>query len=181
MPIQDIINQCSPTLAGLKTGSLFSARMKSRRQINEEIHDLNMILHKKGLRAVPLRYMKDKVLIYIYRPDRLEEDLRQADAEAILKEQGYTTGHAGLCLVQLIRRLRDENGFPHEIGLFLSYPPSDVRCFMEDPCHGMQCVGCWKAYSNKEEAERTFMKYKKCTEIYAKRIREGRSLEQLIV
>ena len=36
MPIQDIINQCSPTLAGLKTGSLFSARMKSRRQINEE-------------------------------------------------------------------------------------------------------------------------------------------------
>ena len=32
--------------------------------------------------------------------------------------------------VHLIHRLRSEGEFPHEIGLFLSYPPEDVLGFI---------------------------------------------------
>ena len=75
---------------------------------------------------------------------------------------------------------RDE-GFPHEIGLFLGYPPSDVECFMKDPYKGVKCCGCWKAYSEPEKAVKIFRKYKQCTEIYREMNKNGKTLAQLAV
>lgn len=181
MPELEIVRSCSPTLAGLKTGSLFRMRVRDHGQAVRDIRELNRIFRKKGLRAIPMRYFEQHVLLYVYRPDRLSRDLNQAEAQMILREKGYVTGDTDLCLAQLVRRLRQEADFPHEIGLFLSYPPSDVRCFMQDPHGGVQCVGCWKAYGNREKAEKTFRLYQKCTEVYCRRVQEGRSLEQLIV
>ena len=36
------------------------------------------------------------------------------------------------CIVKLIGRLQENEGFPHEIGLFLGYPPEDVLGFIEN-------------------------------------------------
>lgn len=38
----------------------------------------------------------------------------------------------------------------NEVGLFLGYPPEDVRCFMNDSRRGVKCTGCWKAYGDEE-------------------------------
>ena len=45
-----------------------------------------------------------------------------------------------------MRRLQRFEAFPHEIGLFLSYPPEDVRRFIEHKGHESKCEGCWKVY-----------------------------------
>ena len=61
-------------------------------------------------------------------------------AKSLLREQGYDGLAPAGCLSRLRQRLTQEPEFPHEIGLFLGYPPEDVRGFMEHrPC---KCVGC---------------------------------------
>ena len=181
MPEQVVIEHCSPTLAGIKTGNLFSVRTDKKENIIEEVRELNDTLREKGLRVVPLKRTSDFALIYIYRPGDLDRDLNDPGAKRILKRKGYDCIGSGYCIAQLAKRFSKCREFPHEIGLFLGYPPSDVEGFMNDPCNGVKCSGCWKAYSDPEKAKRTFKMYKKCTEIYRDLNRKGRSLVQLTV
>ena len=175
-----LVEYCAPTLAGIKTGNIFSVR-NDHTDVNGEIRELNGILVSRGLRLVPMRNTGNRTLIYLYRPKRLRRDLGNPGAIEILKEKGYSCGNSDGCLAELVRHLKSDDDFPHEIGLFLGYPPSDVKGFMEDPCKGVKCIGYWKVYSNECEARKTFEKYKKCTAIYHKESQCGKPLEALIV
>lgn len=63
----------------------------------------------------------------------------------------------------------DESGeFPHEVGLFLSYPPEDVKGFIDHRANDFKCAGLWKVYGDEEKVRSLFEKYRKCTEIYCK-------------
>ena len=177
----NIIEQCSPTLAGLKTANLFRVKLCDETDINASLCRLNRSLRKKGIRIVPLKRTQDYALIYLYRPDYLKRDLSDPKAILILENKGYSCKGAEYCIAQLMKHLQNDETFPHEIGLFLGYPPSDVECFMKSPRDGVECCGCWKVYSNKKKAENTFMKYKRCTEIYRALSQKGRSLAQLTV
>ena len=181
MSDQLIVEHCSPTLAGIKTGNLFTVRMEEERDIIGEIRELNRLLTKKGLRAVPVRRTAKHTMIYLYRPDFLKRDLNVPEAVEILEKKGYRCESTSACIAHLIHRLMTERTFPHEIGLFLGYPPADVKGFMNSPCDGVKCSGCWKAYGNEEEAERTFCRYKRCTEAYQRALRRGRPLAKMIV
>lgn len=176
-----IVKHCAPTLAGIKTGNMFLLKCTSESNINQEIRELNCKLVKKGLRVLPLRYTAKHVLIYIYRPNHLEKDLSDPLARKILKDKGYEFTNANGCICQLIRRFKNNNDFPHEVGLFLGYPPADVSGFINDPCEGVKCCGCWKAYSNPEKAKSTFHKYKRCAEQFQNMSKLGKTLEQLTV
>ena len=83
--------------------------------------------------------------------------------------------------MQLIKRMCADEEFPHEIGLFLGYPPEDVRGFIENGAENCKCVGCWKVYGNVEAAKKTFAKYKKCTDVYSRQQANGKSVERLTV
>ncbi len=181
MSEQFVIEHCSPTLAGIKTGNMFTVRIDKGSDIRQEVRELNRVLRKKGLRVIPLKRTATYALIYIYRPGFLRRDLSDPKATCILKRKGYDYSKAERCITQLVRHLAKDEVFPHEIGLFLGYPPADVEGFMKDPDNGVQCSGCWKAYSNGDEAERTFTRYKMCTESYRRQNLNGRSLEQLAV
>ena len=181
MPEQLLIDQCSPTLAGLKTGNMFPVSIEPGQNICDELRRLNRLLREKGIRVVILRKTDKKALLYLYRPDFLERDLGSPKARRILEEKGYCCRSAGNCIVQLIRQMAQDNEFPHEVGLFLGYPPEDVQCFMQDSRLGVKCTGCWKAYGNEKEAQKTFAKFRKCTDVYRRELSRGRSLLQLTV
>ena len=181
MSYRTIVRHCSPTLAGLKTGSLFSVGKESRKELVAELRKLNGVLKKKGLRALIFESKCGKQLVYIYRPKLLKRDLSSDNAINILKDKGYSTDNCDICIAQLAKRLRQDAEFPHEIGLFLGYPPFDVKCFMNDSRENVKQVGCWKVYGDEEEAVKKFALYRKCTEIYSRKIDEGVSLEKLIV
>jgi hypothetical protein len=177
-----IVQYGSPTLAGIKTGSLFTCPYTDRQQTMCEMRRLNRKLVPKGLRILPLRYSAERVLVYLYRPARLEKDLSNKDALDLLENAGYRHGSADQCVIELIRRLNDlESEFPHEIGLFLSYPPEDVKGFIENKPGSCKCTGCWKVYGDCEKAAKTFAKYQKCTDIYCKCHRCGTNLEKLTI
>ena len=80
-----------------------------------------------------------------------------------------------------IRRLRENDEFPHEIGLFLSYPPEDVRGFIENKACRFKCAGLWKVYGDEERAKELFRQYKRCTDRCCALWRAGSGLAQLAV
>ena len=164
MSEQILVRHCSPTLAGLKTGNMFTCEHTSHEDVREFIRALNHRLKKKGLRVLPLRFGDKKALIYIYRPTRLTRDLQNSLASMLLSQRGYDGMSPERCIIQLIRKLResaefDRMEFPHEIGLFLGYPPEDVHGFIENK-DNFKCVGAWKVYGDEAAAQLTFAKYK---------------------
>ena len=58
MEEERLVRNCAPTLAGLKTGSIFTCPYHSREQLLESIRTLNLKFAKKGLRLLPLRFSK---------------------------------------------------------------------------------------------------------------------------
>ena len=173
-----IVRHCSPTLAGLKAGSLFSCRCDDPRTLTAELRRLNRALAPKGLRVLPLLVREGRALIYLYRPRALEKELQNSGARRLLEERGYLPGQ---CVAQLARRVRAQGQFPHEIGLFLSYPPEDVAGFICNGACGHKCAGCWKVYGDEAAARRTFATWRRCTRIYSRRLAEGCPLEKLAV
>ena len=176
-----IVDNCSPTLAGIKTGNLFTVKITDKTDILREIRELNCELGSKGIRVIPMKRTKDSALIYLYRPKNLKEDLKDPRALKLLRKRGYSYESPERLIVQLIRRLKEDESFPHEIGLFLGYPPSDVTCFIEHPCKGVKCCGCWKAFSKPEKAKKIFKRFNMCTRAYKEMSRKGKSLQQLTV
>lgn len=179
MSEQMLITYCSPTLAGIKTGNLFSCAYDDVDEIKRCVRKLNKKLLKKGVRVLPLQYKDNRALIYVYRPSLLGRDLDCDFACEILNRQGYVCKSPEFCIVQLIRRLRQQSEFPHEIGLFLGYPPEDVHGFIENKAECFKCVGCWKVYGDEKKALKTFERYKKCTAAYNKQWAKGKSIERL--
>ncbi|MBQ8165316.1 MAG: DUF3793 family protein [Clostridia bacterium] len=176
-----IVRYCSPTLAGMKTGNIFTCSFADKNKMYGSIRNWNTLLTKKGLRILPLRFRNNKALIYVYRPKRLSADLENSTAEQLLRSCGYCNKSPDRCILHLMKRLEESEEFPHEIGLFLGYPPEDVLGFIENKAGGCKCVGCWKVYGDAEAARKTFAKYKKCTDVYCTQLSKGRSIERLTV
>lgn len=176
-----IVRYCSPTLAGIKTGSLFSCSYSDISEMRNSLRYYNRLLGKKGLRVLPLYSRNNRALIYVYRPSMLITDLRDIGAMCILRERGYVGSTPVSFIARLKRRIADNGDFPHEIGLFLGYPVEDVHGFIENKAEGCKCVGCWKVYGDMEMAQKLFKKYKKCTEVYCSQYARGRSVEKLTV
>lgn len=176
-----IIRHCSPTLAGIKSGSMFSCAYTSEKQVVAELRALNRKLSPKGLSLLPLRYHNGRVLIYLYRPAGLARDFADRETRRLLSEHGYSELKPEKCIAELIRRLNSGGCFPHEIGLFLSYPPEDVAGFINSGGRGGKCVGCWKVYGDEKAARCRFEQFKKCTSIYEKAWKSGSSISHLAV
>ena len=174
------IRCCAPTLASIKTGNMFTHHFSSQQEMNQHIRALNRRLRAKGLHVLPLRYADGVGLIYAYRPGRLRRDLCSEKACHMLHQCGYACSHPASCLRHLRTRLSQQQGFPHEIGLFLGYPPEDVEGFMQRR-NEAKYTGHWKVYGDVDSAKRTFALYQKCTRAYLNQYEKGRSIERLTV
>lgn len=181
MPEELIVRHCAPTLAGMKTGSMFSCPCDSECALRADIRDLNRRLGPKGMRMLLLRCRNRRAVVYLYRPGSLAQDLECSEARRLLAAQGYPDADAGRCVIRLIGRLRENRMFPHEVGLFLGYPPEDVCGFMERGARASKCVGMWRVYGDAEHARRIFAKYNKCTRVYMEQWAKGKSVDRLAV
>ena len=180
MSEETLVRHCSPTLAGIKTGSLFGCCFSSREELVSELRRFNAMLCGKGLRVVSLQYKNGRALIYIYRPAQLSRDLGGELSCELLKSHGYSCGSCERCISELVTRLKNSDEFPHEIGLFLGYPAVDVRGFMRNG--DCKCTGLWKVYESDEaEARRQFARCRNCTRAYLHRREEGWSLSRLTI
>ena len=176
-----VVMHCSPTLAKLKTGNMFSCRFECKEELFKTIRALNKRLVPKGLRLLPLKYSDGLALIYLFRPALLAQDLADDTALDILEQAGYKSRKPEHSIRQLIRRLDECSGFPHEIGLFLGYPPEDVKGFIDNKGAHFKFAGLWKVYGDENAARCRFESYRRCTANFCSRLAFGASVEHLAV
>ena len=184
-----IVRHCAPTLAGLKTGNMFRASFADEGELDAELERLNLILTDKGLRITALRIDCQvncgkcgiRALMYIYRPGQLQSDLDEEEAKAILSAFGYEDGDHEICIRRLTDRICECEEFPHEVGLFLGYPPEDVKGFIELGGRQSKASGYWKVYGDVDRAQKQFERFSKCTGVYLKCLERGLPFTKLAV
>ena len=154
---------CAPTIKGIKSATLINFRRKKGENIRELwLEHADEWLDPLGLEWILLDEHSscDNALVLVYRRGLLAKALGCDKACDILRSHGYPLHDVDACLECLREKFRDS--FPHEIGLFLNYPPDDVRGFMEDRCaENLASPGYWKVYGNPDEARRVFSEYRK--------------------
>ena len=177
-----VVRHCSPTLVGIKPACLISLDAAEYPRLPRTVGEYTRALGEKGLRFEVLCRCRRRFLVLVFRPKLLAEHLARPQAAQLLADADYP-GDAPLSA--LLRRLRQRllagGDFPHEIGLFLGYPPEDVAGFMTNRGKNCKCVGCWKVYGDEYAARRRFAAYQSCTANYCRRRAGGASLEGLTV
>ena len=175
-----IVRHCSPTLAGLKCGSMFKVcgldRIGSEEMVSEEIRHH----HDRGLSYRVLFRDRCGTLFYIYRPKLLAKRMSESGVAEFLESYGYI----GLDVEGMVRRLEnrfEECGMPPEVGIFLDYPLEDVVGYIENDGRGCKMIGCWKVYGDVEQAEVRFRNYRDCRDTFLRRLSEGFGLESMVV
>ena len=179
-----MIEHCAPTLAGVKSAGLFRFSPQEPGRFARQFREWRGALDRRGLNLLVLKRCRrtGAYLLYIYRESVLSRELAAPQVRTYLAELGYHAG--GECralLRQLAGRLCFQEEFPHEIGLFLSYPPEDVLGFICNRACNHKCVGCWKVYGDEQAARSIFEKYEMCSKIYSRQWQQGKSIEQLTV
>lgn len=174
-----LVEQCAPTLAGVKPASLF-------RWQGEETLSLLPWARELAPFGIALRVLKTwtrtgACLIYLYRAGWLHQILAEPSNQDFLQRMGYRMDRGcGSLLEQLSQRLCRDEEFPHEIGVFLGYPLEDVEGFMEHHGQNYTCCGCWKAYGDPQAAQQRFACYRCCTAEWMERFQQGERIVQLI-
>lgn len=176
-----LIEQCAPTLAGVKPANLFRCRVQP--DLYRTIYEWNRRLGDRGIRIRVVKQCRkaDECLIYICRCDWMANILAGKETKLFLERCGYRPSvQLDDMLRQLSERLCLEGDFPHEIGIFLGYPLRDVIGFIENKGKNYSCCGHWKCYGDAGEAQQTFDRYKRCTAAYRRMYRRGVPLLRLV-
>lgn len=169
-----LVQYASPTLTKLKTGNLFNID-SSFEQLDECIDYYNELLNKKGI-FIDLITVENRTMIYIYQKEKLMNLFNNNKIKNLFKRYNYSCTSPESLIFDLQKRMSKDN-FPHEIGIFLGYPLTDVISFIEGKKH--LYIGYWKVYSHVNNCKGTFIKYNKCTNEMVKRFISGKRLEQL--
>lgn len=171
-----------PAMAGIKPANLISCSKET--YTGTEIEGLlayyNRKLNASGIFFEILCSCKTHTLLLVYRKSKLQAALLEQQTKWILRTAGYPDADDVMALLShLKRRLAEQNGFPHEIGLFLGYPPEDVLGFQIHKGQNYLLCGHWKVYSDPVQAQKRFACYDRCRKAVCRRVLEGRSLTQL--
>ena len=148
---KNFIFSASPVLAGIKPAALLSlqsacldAWKRKKRSLCEDT----------GLSAIEICRGTTAFTLLLYDAGSLSRTLHDPMARRLLKKYGYPvdTGIAKQ-LSHLKSRFHarcvSSDGaqtFPHEIGIFLGYPPADVAAFIKTGGEGCLCCRYWKVY-----------------------------------
>lgn len=178
---QILAYHCAPALAGLKPANLVALSREEFPDLEERLEDYRRLFARRGVALRTMCGCGRKVLLLLYRPAQLEEALGAPLAAALLEKDGYRPGEdLEAMLDRLGLRLRTGGDFPHEIGLFLGYPPEDVAGFQRHRGRNCKLCGYWKVYSDVDRAKALFRRYDRCRERLCARLAAGQSLCQVL-
>ena len=174
-----IVRFCAPVLTGIKTGGLFNTCELNPETVCREVVAARKRLSRFGIDIRLFFTNSEMPLVYVYRVEALKRDLADPETQAFLTPLGYADFDVHAALSHLASRLRDYDGFPHEIGLFLSYPLADVKSFVQFGSRCAKIKGHWCVFHDEEQAKKCFAAYDQSRAVCLARYREGQPLEAL--
>ena len=95
-----LVEHCSPTLASIKTANLFNMPYASWKELDGQLKSLKQQFAEKGISLSVVRKREGTALIYVYRRQKLKEDLTKPGVAEFLQTYGYafcghTAGYIG--------------------------------------------------------------------------------------
>jgi hypothetical protein len=161
----------APVIRGCRPAALLTIGMccfDSWRESKTELLD------ETGLRCETLLIGDGTFILFPYHVEALARALTDPEAADILRDRGYFLPEsalnggaaadalrASLTQTHLLPTLAGRYAaysagmcaeFPHEIGLFLGYPPGDVKSFIENDGKNYACRTHWKVYHEPDAA-----------------------------
>ncbi len=171
---------CAPALAGMKAGNLLCGHEIGSAAYRQEIDRLNGALNGRDMYFYPICMEHRPGMLLVYRKKRLKEQLKTPGRQAFLQNLGYPMQRPlEEILAHLTLRMQQEEGFPHEIGLFLGYPLEDVEGFCTHQGKHYKHNGYWKVYGNEQETAALFERFTFCRQAVCHRVNAGMSITQL--
>ncbi len=168
-----LVIHASPTLANMKPASLVCLN-----ELEGKVCSISE-LEARGLSFFSIVNRKGCRLVLVYRKEKLEMALQNVLSQEILRHFGYS-GTLKEMLEHLSTRFLSEQ-CPHEVGIFLGYPPEDVQAFIQNNGKNAVSSDFWKIYFNVEQAEITLRKWKKCRKKYIECFLGGTDITRLCV
>ena len=165
-----LIFYASPTLTKLKVACIYN--LNDLDDLEECIQYYNELLNKKDIYLKVLK-IKGRSMIYVYQKEKLNKLCACKQIQNIFKKYNYNCTSLDTLILDLQKRLNDYD-FPHEIGLFLGYPMTDVLGFIEGKEY--LSVGYWKVYSHVKNNIKTFKRFDSCTRTIKNKISCGESV-----
>ena len=171
----------APLLAGLTAGSLLSFQKSRFQDFYALLASYEPCFSCKGISTFRVAEGEEYVLILFYRAELVARALAVPQAQDLLCEAGYRITDSMEERLEFLRlRMRVRKTLPPEIGLFLGYPPEDVRGFITRRGQDFVYSGYWKVYTNEAEARALFEQYSVCTHEFCTRLEAGSPLAELV-
>lgn len=169
-----------PMFTGVKPASLIGLDNGERKLLAHWCTLGGNYLKEHDLKAFPLRKYENKHLILFYNEENLLGVLKEENNKQFLERLGYSDfENLDTLLNHLCERYNSYN-CPHEIGIFLGIPLSDVEAFIN--CDGRHCLLCgyWKVFSDEQKAKELFNTYDWSKEMMMTHSVNGKSLPWII-
>ncbi|SDB15409.1 Protein of unknown function [Pseudobutyrivibrio sp. YE44] len=172
-----IVLQCAPTIAGLKTSNFLIVPKEQEEQVR-------MVMRYTGLFSYRLVYDGNRVIFLVFNKQKLLEYLSREDVKRFLKNYGYSDKAFGYSLRFFQERyskfVESREDFPHEAGVFLGYPLCDVKGFISKGGENYRASGYWKVYGDTENTLKLFEKFDDAKDEMVCMLSEGNSLHEII-
>ncbi len=172
-----IVLQCAPTIAGLKTSNLLIIP-------KEQEDKVRYILRHSGLLGYRLVYDRQRVIFLVFNKDMLISYLAKKEVGEFLSGYGYRTDAFGYSLRYFQERYEsyvcNRKEFPHEMGVFLGYPLCDVEGFIKNGGDNFALSGYWKVYDNATEMQGLFEKFDDVKDDMVRMVSKGYSMKEIV-
>lgn len=169
--------QCAPLILGLRSSLFLTVTDWQLKRIGNILRDRKISFYKisenRGRMAVLLFYEK-----------KMKEYFADDSVRKLLSSLGYSAGNLYDFMEHFAKRyeefLQKGNTFPHEMGIFLGYPPEDVIGYLENAGNNYLCAGYWKVYENAQEKRRMFSQFDWAQSVLVSLILQGKSLGEAV-
>jgi hypothetical protein len=113
---------------------------------------------------IPFQETDTRLYLFLYNEELLYSSITMGLRQNFLENYGYCIRKEQMSSVLSLlgRRYRNywiTGEFPHEIGLFLGYPLTDVEGFIRNQGRNYLLCGMWKVYSRVQVAETAFTSF----------------------
>ena len=175
---QIIVQSSSPTFCNIKPGNLFF--VKNDDFDSSKFEAWKESFFKKGLMAFANQISEGSTAILVLNVCWVRKILADIFVQSYLSEKGYHTSSVFDFVEELFTRMIENEGFPHEVGVIIGYPVHDVIEFENHQGNDCKYCGCWKSYSDIENARECHCKFTECSRLCKKWYGEGYSINQII-
>ena len=177
---RSLYHVCSPTLCRVKPSNLFTVHKQSCPNWRTDLQECRGVLERFGFGMSILEENLRYLVVMVYHGDSLRRCLGKREPMRWLNALGYSNT---LSLEGKLAHLEQrfcKDRCPHEIGLFLGYPPEDVAGFCRDGGRNCRCSGAWKVYGDVEQAKKRFRAFHRCRTTLIRQLNLGEELERIL-